>query len=80
MNKFICLLSILLVSAHACLAQTKGNPIVKNDVITGAERTEVYFPMLLGKKVAVFANHTSMVGKKHLVDTLLSSGIEVIKI
>jgi uncharacterized protein YbbC (DUF1343 family) len=49
-------------------------------VIPGAERTAVYFPLLAGKKVAVFANQTSMVGKTHLVDTLLNSKINVVKI
>jgi len=49
-------------------------------VITGAERTEVYFPLLQHKKVAVFANQTSVIGKTHLADTLLSSGINIVKI
>jgi uncharacterized protein YbbC (DUF1343 family) len=49
-------------------------------IIPGAERTELYFPLLKGKRVAVFANQTSMVKNTHLVDTLLSSGINVVKI
>ncbi|HOZ79239.1 MAG TPA: DUF1343 domain-containing protein [Ferruginibacter sp.] len=49
-------------------------------VITGAERTQVYIPMLKGKKVAVFANQTSVVKGTHLVDTLIKSGINVVKI
>jgi uncharacterized protein YbbC (DUF1343 family) len=49
-------------------------------IITGAERTAVYFPLLKGKAVAVFANQTSMVGNIHLVDTLIRSGINVVKI
>ncbi len=48
--------------------------------IPGAERMDVYLPLLKGKKVAVFANPTSVVGKTHLVDTLLASGIRVVKI
>jgi uncharacterized protein YbbC (DUF1343 family) len=47
---------------------------------TGAEQTKQYLPLLAGKRVAVFANQTSRVGKLHLVDTLLKSGIQVIKI
>src|SRR5688500_6375953 len=39
-------------------------------VIPGAERTNVYLPFLKGKRVGIFANHTSMVGNTHLVDTL----------
>ncbi len=49
-------------------------------VITGAERIEVYLPMLKGKSVAVFANQTSVVGNTHLVDTLVKSGIKIVKI
>lgn len=51
-----------------------------NKIITGADRMEVYLPLLKGKAVAVFANHTSMVGNTHLVDTLVTSGINVVKI
>ncbi|MCU0388174.1 MAG: DUF1343 domain-containing protein [Chitinophagaceae bacterium] len=43
----------------------------------GAERISVYLPMLKGKKVGIFANHTSLVGNTHLVDTLLSSGVAI---
>lgn len=67
-----------------CLALLMGISITKSQaqeqVISGAERMHVYLPMLKGKKVAVFANQTSMVGKTHLVDTLLKSGISIIKI
>jgi uncharacterized protein YbbC (DUF1343 family) len=49
-------------------------------VITGAERMDVYLPMLKGKSVAIFANQTSMVGNTHLVDTLVKSGIKIVKI
>lgn len=52
----------------------------QTSVITGADRMSVYVPMLKGKNVAVFANQTSMVGKQHLVDTLISQGIRVVKI
>ncbi len=47
---------------------------------TGADRMEVYLPLLKGKTVAVFANQTSIIGNTHLVDTLLKSGINIVKI
>lgn len=53
-----------------------GNQII----LPGAYRMEVYLPQLLGKKIALMVNHSSLVGQTHLVDTLLSSGVEVIKI
>jgi uncharacterized protein YbbC (DUF1343 family) len=43
----------------------------------GAERTNQYIPLLKNKNVAIVANHTSLVGKTHLVDTLISLGIKV---
>jgi uncharacterized protein YbbC (DUF1343 family) len=46
-------------------------------IIAGAERTNVYFPLLKGKKLAVFANQTSIVGNTHLVDTMIKSGLDV---
>ncbi|MDO9375973.1 MAG: DUF1343 domain-containing protein [Ferruginibacter sp.] len=49
-------------------------------LLTGADRMAVYLPLLKGKSVAVFANPTSMVRSTHLVDTLLSSGIRIVKI
>ncbi len=62
----------LLVAASAATSQKK--------IIPGAERTDVYIPLLKGKRVAVFANQTSMVQHTHLVDTLMKSGVKVVKI
>ena len=39
-----------------------------------------YLPLVQGKRVAVVANHTTLVSSKHLVDTLLSAGVAVKKI
>ncbi len=43
----------------------------------GSERTEAYLDLLEGKAIGIVANQTSMVGKTHLVDTLLSLGVNV---
>jgi uncharacterized protein YbbC (DUF1343 family) len=55
--------------------ETNKNPEPR--IIPAAERINVYLPFLKGKKVGVFANHTSMVGDKHLVDTLLKLGVNI---
>jgi uncharacterized protein YbbC (DUF1343 family) len=47
---------------------------------SGASNTVDYFGLLKNKRVAVVANQTSLIGNVHLVDTLLSSGIQVVKI
>jgi uncharacterized protein YbbC (DUF1343 family) len=46
-------------------------------IIPGAERLQVYLPFLKDKRVGIFANHTSMVGQTHLVDTLRKLGINI---
>jgi len=51
-----------------------------NKVTVGAERTEKYFHLLKGKRVALVANHTALVGTTHLADTLLSAGVQLVKI
>ncbi len=56
------------------------NQLVKHNdsnIITGAEQTEIYGPVLKGKKVALVVNQTSVIGHTHLVDSMLSLGIKV---
>src|SRR6478672_8306486 len=48
-------------------------------VVPAAYRTAVYVPMLKGKRVGLFANHTATVGGRHLVDTLLALGVNITK-
>ena len=50
------------------------------NVTTGAERTSEYLPFLEDKKIGIVANHTSVIGNTHLVDSLLSLGVNVKKI
>ncbi len=78
MKKYcISLLSLAIFSGNTAFCQEKQ---VAQKVVTGAERMPVYVPLLKGKKVAVFANQTSMVGNTHLVDTLLKEGVNIVKI
>jgi len=47
---------------------------------TGAEQTEKYLPYLKGKRVAILGNQTSIIGKRHLVDTLKALGVKIVKV
>ncbi len=47
---------------------------------TGAEQTEKYLPYLQGKRVAIMANPTSIIGKTHLVDSLQKRGVNIVKV
>ena len=60
---------VLLLSMVQVLAQ-----------VSGASNTGAYFGLLRNTRVAVVANQTSVIENVHLVDTLLSSGIQVVKI
>lgn len=46
-------------------------------VVMGDEQTSRYFPLLQGKRIAIFSNHTGMVGDRHLLDVLLENGFNV---
>ncbi|MEO6404915.1 MAG: DUF1343 domain-containing protein [Ferruginibacter sp.] len=82
MKKYIQLSFILacLCTQYSCAQPKLGNTITSENVITGAERMDVYLPWLKGKRIAVFANQTSMIKQTHLVDSLLSRGINIVKI
>ncbi|MBC7866352.1 MAG: DUF1343 domain-containing protein, partial [Gloeobacteraceae cyanobacterium ES-bin-316] len=49
-------------------------------ILTGAEQTALYFPYLKGKRVVMLANPTTVIAKTHLVDSLKSAGINVVKV
>lgn len=53
---------------------------VSGKITTGADQPDKYLSYLTGKRVAILANQTSIVGDKHLVDFLLSKGIKVVKV
>jgi uncharacterized protein YbbC (DUF1343 family) len=77
MKIFLSVITVFL--ACICIAQTV--PLQSNNqekkILAGAERINVYLPMIKGRKVGIFANHTSMVGNTHLVDTLRKLGIDI---
>ncbi|HRI26094.1 MAG TPA: DUF1343 domain-containing protein, partial [Ferruginibacter sp.] len=79
MKKTLSLFVYMFLGLFVCAQQT-NKPANQPPVITGADRMQVYLPLLKGKAVAVFANQTSLVNGTHLVDTLLKSGINVVKI
>ncbi|WP_339921868.1 DUF1343 domain-containing protein [uncultured Cyclobacterium sp.] len=70
---------IYLLSTPLLVAQAQ-NPGKGNPIITGADQTEKYLPYLKDKKIAIMANPTSIIGKKHLVDSLQSLGVDIVKV
>lgn len=49
-------------------------------VVMGDEQTAEYFPLLQGKRIAIFSNHTGMIGDKHLLDVLLENQFNIVAI
>jgi uncharacterized protein YbbC (DUF1343 family) len=70
------LFTLVIVLATSMTCRNKG----PEAVITGAGRLSVYIPELRGMSVGIVANHTSLVGSAHLVDTLKSAGTDIKKI
>ncbi len=80
------LLSIVLISTgSACGSQsTRNSAAVENDtvpvtpeVVVGAARISEYSPLLSGKRVGLFSNHTGLVGEGHSLDLMLENGVNV---
>lgn len=78
-------LFFLFIAFSSGFCSTTKRPIknaapVVNAIKTGADQTEKYIPYLKGKRVAILANPTSIIGKTHLVDSLKTLGINIIKV
>lgn len=71
-------LSIMVVVA--CSVNQKPVSTVNGSLQTGAEQMNKYLGYLKGKRVAMMANQTTMVGNVHLVDTLRKRGINIVKV
>lgn len=50
------------------------------NIILGVENTKNYLPLIKGKKIAVIGNQTSIISSIHLVDSLLSLDINIVKV
>jgi uncharacterized protein YbbC (DUF1343 family) len=73
--------SVLALVFVFCKPATKatGSTAAKG-ILTGADQTEKYLPLLKGKRVAIMGNQTSIIGKTHLVDSLQKLGVNIVKV
>jgi len=67
---YIFIILSVVITSPACFG-------IKKTPVPGANQIELYRRIIEGKSVAVVANQTSMVGQIHLVDNLLSIGINI---
>src|SRR2546423_1471971 len=81
-------LLLILFIVHFLPRETKSTPFynikkkpqTSNQILPGAYQTYEYLPLLYKKRVAVFANQTSVIGNTHLVDTLKKLKVNIVKI
>lgn len=82
-------LSLMLVVMVSWMTPVDGNspapvinrkPVVKTGIITGADQTGKYVPYLKGKRIGMVVNPSSRIGDKASVDSLVSLGINIVKI
>ena len=81
---FALLFCAFIAPAQAQIFKMNDEPrlafVDKAHYVSAAMQLDDYLPLLQGKRIGVVANQTSIVGETHLVDTLLSLGIDVRKI
>jgi uncharacterized protein YbbC (DUF1343 family) len=77
MKKIIFLAFPGIIACSILFAQTDKK---KSIIIPAADRLDQYLPLIGNKRVAIFSNHTAMVGDTHLVDTLFACGVNIKKI
>ena len=70
---------LFLLFFFSCSVNRKSSS-TDTGIQTGAEQMNKYLPYLKGKRVAMMANQTTIVGTSHLVDTLRKSGIQIVKV
>lgn len=87
MKRQIFFIALLLALMPQLIAQTietdkqSGLSLIgKEQYVSASMQLDDYLPLIEGKRVGVVANQTSIVGDTHLVDTLLSLGINIKKI
>lgn len=82
--KSILILTILPLLAFSLAGSDTQKPEISRNtqttIITGAERTDKYLPLLEGKRVAIMANPTTIIGERHLVDSLLLLDVNIVKV
>ena len=81
----ICHLLLITISFYCAFyvgAQKAPSPLerVGGEVVVGAEQPKSYFPLLKGKRIALFSNHTGMVKGKHLLDVLVENKFNVVAV
>ncbi|MGX5817361.1 exo-beta-N-acetylmuramidase NamZ family protein [Chitinophaga lutea] len=71
MKRILCLFVCLMAIAAANAAPPKDT------ILTGADQTALYLPLLKGKRVGMLVNPTSIIGRTPIVDSLKKRGVNI---
>jgi uncharacterized protein YbbC (DUF1343 family) len=77
---FSTILAISNIEGTGQIASSNQITSNKSGMITGADQTAKYLPYLKGKRIGLVANQSSIIGRKSSVDSLLSLGINIVKV
>ncbi|HKZ66614.1 MAG TPA: DUF1343 domain-containing protein [Chitinophagaceae bacterium] len=77
---FLLVTLTLCISCHSQKQSQTPQIVASEEIKKGADQTEKYIPYLKGKRVAVLANLTTIIGKTHLVDSLKTLGVNIVKV
>ena len=70
----------LIVCASVLLILSSCKQPEETGIIPGADQTDSYLSYLEGKNVAMTINQTSIIGDKLSLDSLVSLGVDVVKV
>lgn len=79
----ILVIFVFTTSCHSHEVKTEHNndTIVEvNQILTGAEHTELYFPIIENRNIGIVTNQTGIIGKTNIIDSLFSAGFNIVKI
>ncbi len=80
LSLFVLFVFTLLACARGEVSEEVHSVEETTSIVLGNEQLPLYLPLLQDKKVAVVGNHTSIIGNTHLVDSLLSLEVNVVKV
>lgn len=85
MIKYVAIVAMALLAACGAKAGAPGTapatPSAEQPVVVGAERTQIYVPLLKGKRIALLSNQTGILPDgRHVLDVMLENGLNVVTI
>ena len=88
MRKFLFSIAVVMLAVSFCQCSPKADrsdetatAAAEEQILVGAESLDEYLPLLEGKRVCLLSNQTGILSNgTHLLDTLLSSGVNVVSI